>query len=471
MKKRLTAIMMTAAFCLPLVSCYNPVETLKTGLDVPVTPVGDYDTTETAVYSDEGTPAELLYEFTTDDGLCYVKVYDCYFEVTLDETSCTPYEAGVAYGKAINIMDPDLAEMIEPYIFENIRMAFPDIGDNYDPVLDRMESLYDSIDPHYQDEIAGLCDELCGDVHGICQDGQISVEEMTLMNLTPSALRPTACSALALWGSKTETGDMMAVRCLEWLLGSDNSMANIHCILHIRNGENTITNIGFIGLFFSITGINDDGVMMATLDADTEYGYDYEGRTCYEYAIRHALETYDNAQDCGQYMVDNATSFTFNHNIFITDADEAYCAEDAVLQVVEAGTGAPCLRDADKPLMNDLEWDSPDSLCCVNSFVTEGNYDMMSGYYVNTVRFARYNELACSQDSFSVAELKDAMTTEQVDTTLYGSSIVQTVHRPNLTQMIIVDYDTGNVQIAFTGVEGVTDKPVFTDVGNYNDWN
>ena len=469
MKKLFTTIT-AAALCLSLTACSNPVEPLTSGLDAPVTPVGNYNTDDNAPYTDEGTPAELLNEFTTDDRICNVKVYDCYFEVTLDETLCTPYEAGAAYGKAVNIINPDLSEMIEPYIFENIRMAFPDAGDDYEPVLNRMQSLYDSIDPHYQDEIRGLCDLVCGDVHGICQDGQISVEEMTLMNLTPSALRPTACSGLALWGSKTETGDMMVVRNLEWLLGSDNSMANLHCILHIRNGAKTITNVGFLGLFFSITGFNDSGVMMATLDGDTEYAYDFEGRTCYEYAIRHALETYNNAHDCGQYMTDNAESFTFNHLVFITDGNGAYCAEDAVLQVVEAGTGTPRLRDADTPLMNDLVWESPDSLCCVNSFVTEDNYDMMSGNYVNSVRFSRYNELVCSQDSFSVAELKNAMTTEQVDTMLYGSPIVQNVHRDNLTQMFIIDYHTGNVQIVFTGTEGVTDPPVFTDVGNINDW-
>ena len=95
---------------------------------------------------------------------------------------------------------------------------------------------------------------------------------------------------------------------------------------------------------------------------------------------------------------------------------------------------------------------------------------MMSGVYVNAVRFARYNELVLSQDSFSVAELKNAMTTEQVDTMLYGSPIVQNVHRDNLTQMFIIDYHTGNVQIVFTGTEGVVDHPVFTYVGNINDW-
>ena len=468
--RKLLAAITAAALCLSLAGCNSSVSTLKTGLDAPVSPVGNLDSTETVKYSDAGTPAKLIKEFTTDDGLCSVKVYDCYFDVTLDETNCTPYQAGSAYGKAINMIYPDFADLIEPYVFENIRMAFPDIGDNFTAALDRMNALYDSLKPHYRDEIRGLCDVLCGDVHGIKPDGKISVEELTLMNMTPSALRPTACSALALWDSKTKNGGMTVARCLEWLLGSDNSMSKIHCVLHIKNGSKTITCIGFLGLFFCLTAINDSGVMMATFDAGTRYPYSYEGRTCYEYAMRHALETYDNAKDCGQYMVDNAARFTFNHNIMVTDAKASYCAEDAVLQVTEAGKGAPCLRGAETPIMKDLVWESPDSMCIVNSFVTKGNYDSMSGADVNTVRFARYNKLACSKESFSVAELKEAMTKEKVDTMKFGSPTVQTVHRDNLTQMIIIDYNTGNVQVAFTGVEGVVDHPVFTDVGNIKDW-
>ncbi|MBR1797621.1 MAG: hypothetical protein IJ757_06405 [Clostridiales bacterium] len=456
--------------CFVLTACSNPVAPLTEGLDAPVSAAGNYNAFEGEPYSNEGTSATLIGEYSDDEGICEIKIYENYFDVTLDETCASAYDAGYAYGKAIVSIYPELSGRLEPYIFENIRMAFADLGDDYTPVEDRMHGLFNSLDEHYQQEVLGLCDAVCGDYHGIYPDGILSVEEMMLIQMVPDCLRPTACSGLSLWGSKTETGDMITIRCLEWLLGSDNSMTSIHTLLHIRNGERTITNIGFLGLFDTISGINDDGVFMAMLDADSDHFMDCENRTCYSFAIRHALEQFDNAHDAAQYMVDNAPSFTFCHNVMVTDGNEAYCAEDAVAQLIEDGTGHPCLRDSSTHLMDGISWDSPDSLCIVNAFLSEGNYDLMSGNAVNAVRFSKYNEWVEDGGIFDLASVKNMMTQEVVDTVLYNTSIVENVHRDNLTQMIIVDYHTGNVQIAFTGPEGVTDHPVFTAVGNYNDW-
>ena len=468
MKKKFLPIALM--MCIALTSCNGAVATLNTGLDAPVKPIADYFTDEVVEYTNEGTPSEIVGEYGTEDDICHVIIYEEYFDVTLNETDCTPYEAGLAYGQAVRILCPDIDEAMEPYIFENIRGAFPDIGDDYTPVEDRMFSLFSSLDEHYRQEISGLCEAMCGDVHGICPDNVISVEEMMLMQMVPDALRPTACSGLSLWGSKTETGDMITLRCLEWNLGSDNSMTKVHTVLHIVNGDKSFTAFSFIGLLDVISGINDDGVFAAMLDANCELPYDSEGRTCYSFAIRHILEEYDTAEEAGRYMVDNAESFTFAHNVLITDGDEAFCAEDAPAQLTEAGMGQPVLRDSSTPLMEDVQWDSPDSFCVVNTFLSEGNFDNMSGSYHNLVRFAKYNEWVAAEDQFSVADLKDMMTQEVVDTRLYGLPIIYNVHRDNLTQMIIVDYDTGNVQVAFTGIDGVTDKPVFTDVGNYTGW-
>lgn len=458
-----------ALLCLAVTACSNPVATLESGLDEPVSPVGNYYT-EGEAYTNEGTVEVPIGEYTTDDGICRIVIFDSYFEVTLDETNCTPYEAGAAYATAIKVIYPDFDTDLEPYIFENIRMAFPDITDDYSPVEDRLFTLFDSLDERYQQEISGLAETMCGDYHGIYPDEKISVEEMMLMQMVGDALRPTACSGLALWGDKTETGDMLTVRCLEWLLGSENQMARIHCVLHIVNGGRSFTSIGFLGILDVITGINHDGVYVATLDADCEEPFISEGRTCYTWALRHCLEEYDNAHDAAQYLYDNSGSFTFAHIIMVTDGNEAYAAEDAPAQLVEAGRGHSVMRTADTPLMSDLCWDSPDSLCLVNSFVTQDNRDLMSNSTVNSVRFAKYNEWVREFGIFDLAALKTMMTQEIVDTELYGSNVIENVHRDILTQMILVDYHTGNVQVAFTGTEGVTDHPVFIDIGNYQDW-
>ena len=45
---------------------------------------------------------------------------------------------------------------------------------------------------------------------------------------------------------------------------------------------------------------------------------------------------------------------------------------------------------------------------------------------------------------------------------------VENVHSTGTSQLIIVDYAAGRIQVAFTGSEGPVDNPVFVDVGGYN---
>lgn len=446
------------------ISGCNPVESSHQGLEAPVAPVGSYTTDEKASYSDQGDTAEVLTEYTTPDGLCTIKVTEAYFDVTLDEENGTPYEAGRAYGIAIKEIYPDFGPGLEPYLYENIREAFPNIEDDYSPVEVRMQALFDSIDPHYQEEVRGLADGLGITTHEIVPDGELSYEELMLSQIIPDCLRPTACSGLALWGEKTVTGDMMGVRCLEWDLGSDRSMCRIHTVLRIRNHEKSITSITFLGLFDVLSGVNEDGIFISIYDSGSDQEFTYEGRTCYSFATRYCLEEYSTARECGEYLVENSSSFTWSHNVMIYDGKEVYCAEDAAGSLQDNGKGYPYLRDNTTPIMKGLSWDSPDSLCVINSFLTEGNYDNTSGSRVNTVRFRKYNEFVKAKDKFALADLKDMMTQEIVETDLYGMATVQNVHRDNLTQMVIIDYHQGSVQVAFTGMEGVVDKPVFYQV-------
>ncbi len=466
--KKITVCGLTLIFAGSLITgCFNPTESKKMGKSEVIKPVDTFATKEVKEYTGEGENAEVLAEFATEGGICYVKVTDTYFDITLDEENATPFEAGKAYGEAINMIYPEFGSDLEPYLFENIRGAFPNLnGDNYKPVEERMQGLFDSLDSHYQEEIKGLAEGVGTKSTGIVPDGILSTEELMIAQMVPDALRGTACSGLSLWGEKTATGDMIDVRCLEWSLGSERSMCKIQTVLHIKNGEKSITSFSFLGLFDVISGVNDDGVFAAMLDMYTDQVFVYEGKTCYSFAIRHVLEEFTTAKEAGRYMVDNSSKFTISHNVMITDGKEAYCAEDPCQQAIEEGKAYPCLRDCNTPLMEELKWESKDSFCIVNSYVSKSNFDLISGREnsVNSIRFAKYNKWVKERSLLDVKGVKDMMTQEVVETDLYGSSTVQNVHRDNLTQMIVIDYHNGSVQIAFTGVEGVVDKPVFYEV-------
>lgn len=428
-------------------------------------PVDTYDTKEVKEYTNEGIIEEVIATYESEDGICKILVYPSYYDVTLDYENADPESVGGAYAETIAKSFPDFEAVMEPYIYENIRMAFDGSYDS-DAVEARMNTLYNNLPDDYKKEINGFANKLSNGERGFEENGKISYEEAVIIQMIPDALRPTSCSALSLWGEKTVSGEGITLRSLEWQLGSDNQMGRVNAVTHIKNGEKSLTTFGILGLLDVLSAINDDGVFIAILDVGSMKNEPYvcEGKQCYTFDIRYALENYDNATDVGNYVIANSSNYTWCHNLLITDKNNSYCAEDCVKEVADKGDGFSILRDADTPLMEGLTWDSKDSLCIVNSFATQGNQDSFRGSGNNLIRFEKYNKWVDEKDKFSVKDVKDMITSEQVN-----QYDVATVHNMNVVQLIIVDYETGDIQVAFTGTDGPMDKPDFIYIGNIND--
>jgi hypothetical protein len=209
-------------------------------------------------------------------------------------------------------------------------------------------------------------------------------------------------------------------------------------------------------------------VFAAILDVGSSgEAYSSNGRRCYTYDLRYALEEYKTAKEVGDFMIANSAKYTWSHNLIITDADHSYCAEDAVLQLQESGKGHSVLRDEKTPLLKNLKWENPDSLCVVNSFTTEGNQD---GFWINNnaVRFQKYNEWVAEKERFTVGDLKTMITREKVNQgKVKGEAKVENVRNQGTSQIIIVDYHTDIVQVSFTSIDGPSDDVIFTDIGSY----
>ena len=423
-------------------------------------PVDSYNTKEIREYTDAGIIEEPVKTISSDDGLCIIKVMPSYYDVTLDYEKGDRASVGKAYGTLLKEKMPEFIETMEPYLFENIRMAY---GGNYtaEVVEERQRILFESLRPEYREEIDAFAEAISNGGHGINEDREFSYEEAVLVQMIPDALRPTCCSALSLWGSKTVTGDMITLRNLEWNLGSDNQMGKINAVTHMKNGSRSLTAISVLGLLDIISGINDDGVFAAILDVGSvqHEAYVCEGKKCYTMELRYALEEYSSAQELGEFMVAGSGEFTWCHNLIITDGNDAYVAEDCVSQVVESGKGRSVLRDNKTPIFDGISWDSDDSLCTVNSFTTKGNQDGFTSSSSNIIRFNKYNKWVKAVDKFTVKDVKDLITQERVN-----QYEVNNVHSGGSAQLIIVDHHTGSVQVAFSGPDGVVDKPDFIEV-------
>ena len=461
MKKFINSAALVLSAAVLLTACDQGSKTNKSNkAGSAIKPVDSYYTDEVKVYTDEGIREEVIDVIASYDGLCVIKVMPSYYDVTLDYEKGSRAEVGRSYGTLIREEIPGFIEIMEPYLFENIRVAY---NSKYstEVIEKRSAILLEGMRPEFREEVCGFAEGISGGAHGIAEDGILSYEEAILIQMIPDALRPTCCSALSLWGSKTVTGDRITLRNLEWNLGSGNQMGKVNAVTHMKNGSRSLTAISILGLLDIISGINDDGVFSAILDVGSvqNEAYIYEGKKCYTMELRYALEEFSTARELGEFMVGESGDFTWCHNLIISDKNDSFCAEDCVSQVSEKGMGRSVLRDCNTPLLSGLSWDSDDSLCIVNSFAAEGNQDGFTGSPNTIVRFFKYNKWVQEKDQFSPKDVKDLITQEVVN-----QFDVVNCHGDGSAQQILVDYHTGTVQVAFAGPEGVVDKPDFIEV-------
>lgn len=437
-----------------------------------ISPVGTVLNTE-SYEGEEASSEEVEKTFSSEDGLCVIEKKASYYEVYLDYTGGDYGAVGRAYGETIKKLGFDFEEIMEPYLYENINMAFPNLGDDYTPVVERITELQKSIPEDYLSEMNAFAEVISDGCEGMASDGKISYEEALLMQMVPDALRGTNCNALSVWGEKTVTGDKINSRTLEWSLGSENQMCKAQAVTHFKmgDGKNSYVTFSVLGMLDVLTGINDKEVMVGILDVGAGLDYVCEGKKCYTYELRYALETMSDARTIGEYMVSESKNFTYSHNILITDRKDSFVAENLVLSLDDIPEEdrqdldedtilESVLRDKDTPLLEGIKWDNPDSLCVVNAFMADGEDDYFTATESNYVRFSKFNTWVHEKDKLTVSDVKDIVTRETVDM----PSGIQKLHSEDVFQTIIYDYSTGNIEVCFTGEEGVVNHPDFVKI-------
>ena len=426
--------------------------------------VGSYNIEEKVELTDESEKEEVLESFSSEDGLCVIDKYPTYYDITLNYENGKPEEVGAAYANVILQAMPQYGEFFEPYLYENIRHAFGGRDINYEALEARVTTLIASLPDEYRTEVESFAETLSNGEEGYVENEKLSYIEVLTGQIIADALRPTACSALSLGGSKTKSGERISLRNLEWNSGSEYQMTDIHAVVHMKKGDRSITAISMLGILDMITAINDDGVMIAILDVGSveDLPFVYEGKKCYTFEIRYALENFSTAKEAGEFLVGESGDFTWFNNLLCSDARDAFCCENATGEVAATGKAHSVLRTVDSELMEGLTWDDPDSLCIVNSFATKGNQDSFTVNEFNLTRFVKYNKWVSEKDKFSVADVKGLMAREVVD-----QYEVSNVHNSGTIHTVIVDYATGNIHVSFTKGAYTEDIPEFLDVGKY----
>ena len=453
LKKQIAAALSAAVM---MTSCGNGFT--PPAAQTPIQPVGDLYI-ENHYEGVEATKEETLQEFRSEDGLCVIEKKKSYYDVILDLEKGGHRSAGRAYAQGVKAICPDYPILMEPYLYENIKNVFSELEGDYSGVKKRVDTLAASLDKDHLDELEGFAQEI-GEGSGYVEDGMLSCDEAMLASLVGDALRPCACSAVSMNGSRTVSGERLNSRILEWDLGADRELCTAQCVLHLKNGEKSLTSVTLLGVLSVLTAVNDDGVMGSVFDVGSSENNEYvcEGRTSYTFDLRKCLEEYSTASEAGEYLVSRSPLYTFCVNIMLTDRSEALCAE---LICTDGTDGHSLLRDGSTKLVSGLEWGDPEVLCIVNSFAADGNFDGITAYENNIVRWKKYDKLFCTGEKLTKDRFKELITCEKQNVDIVNFRSASAV------QLVIADYADDSLQAVFMGVDGGKDCPEFIDIGNW----
>jgi hypothetical protein len=343
---------------------------------------------------------------------------------------------------------------LDSYIAEGTETDFI-----YDLVLSRVNDIRSQVPLEYQDEVDAMSATLGLGTPNVRGDGQLSRDELWLLNLIPDVARETQCSAVGVYEGRSATGRTMVARLLDWDVGSSNQLAKIQAVYRINNGSKSITTIGFLGLQGVLSGYSDDNVFVSILDSGTGEPYSSLGKRSYVFDLRYALENENSLVGIADYMTNPSRNYAFNHIIFMADTDTA-----AVLENNFSGTGSNirrALRDDDSALNAGVEWGFIDAVASVNSFVLKGNHDNFTGEIRNTARWGSIrSQLMAKGETVTWAELKEIATYDGGD----GPGAMESgdIYSEENIQVILFEPYTGRLEVAFHPKTGSpTSNPMF----------
>ncbi len=365
-----------------------------------------------------------------------------YFYATLDFSGKLSHrEMGRRYAEAIKKAVPDFEALVDSLLVETT------INDDiYRYIIMAVNDIKPQIPEEYREEIEGMAAAFSGGDKGVRGDNKLSLEELYIFNLTPDVSRPTQCSAVSVFGSRSETKKTITARNLDWYSGSSNQLGKIQAVITIENKNSKICSIGYLGYMGIITGFNDSKVFAAIIDSSSGAPYNSSGKRSYPFDLRYALENKTTLEQVGEFMRDGKKNYAFNHLIYLSDPDKSKVLENNI-----SGTGANMrreLRDSKSALNKGVTWDISDATGCVNSFLLAGNHDNHTLNLYNTARWDKMKETLLSKgEKVTADELKEVITFDNNN----GPGAMDTgdIYNDATQQSIIFQPDTFSLEIFF----------------------
>ena len=317
-----------------------------------------------------------------------------YWEVNIDYSSGSRYNIGKEYGTMVLSLVPDYEEGADAFLAYSVyALHQADPGITYEVLIERAIEIFKNIQPLYKDEIEGFASDLSGGTINVLGDGKLSRDEYIILNFTPDVCTAVGCSATAVFGSRSATGQTIVGRNTDWASGpptksanNNTNYTNTNALIYLKNGEKQMLMFATLGSIGTSVGINSNGIFVANLYSDIGGPYSAVGKKSVMLDIRDALETFFTVDEVGAFLGDPSRIYAYHNNMFIADKNTTKVLENDFER-------NRALRVFDSELNPGITWGISDAIACVNAFVLKGNFDNFTEQVWNTNRWASFETM------------------------------------------------------------------------------
>jgi hypothetical protein len=397
---------------------------------------------------------EIIPVDRVQEGNVSIQKGEGYYLVTIDLTQAySRRQTGENYGKAIKMIKPDYEQICDSYIHEATQNV------SYDVFLKRIDDIKGNLPREHAEEIEGLATVFSGPPNSP-GDGQLAKDEVYFMSLISDVIRGTQCSAVSVFGDLSSTKKAISGRNLDWTIGRERQLAEVHAVTVIKNNEKSVCLISVLGFLGCITGFNDDKVFAAMLDSPSGLPYSSSDKRSYSFDMRYALENLTTLEEIADHLADPEKDYAFNHLFFLSDENKSMVLENNF-----SGTGTDmkrALRSFDSELNESVSWGIENAIGAVNSFLLKGNHDNHTEARFN---YERWSSLISqveekANDGITYDEIKEIISFDNGDGP--NSAVDGDLYMRLNVQMILFQPDTYKLEIAFAPADAdLPTDPIF----------
>jgi putative CocE/NonD family hydrolase len=309
-----------------------------------------------------------------------------FYRVDLDPTVVGHREMGRLYAEALLNTLPNFQEATDRELKQSLEGA----NLTLEAAAVRAEGMMATMPAEYRDEIIGMAERFQSGSDDL-GNGLLSYNKVIVSVLESDILDLPACSAAAVFGGASTTGQTIVGRNNDW--APDPDVDNWNALFVFHDGDRSIGGTASLGELFPTNMFNRWHMFAGSLDASHDnlphWAKGPRSVTC---DLRWALEHYQTLAEMEDFLVErgNAGSYAAGSATLVADAATAH-----VFEYDTSPPGGPtgAIRTSRSGLIEGVSWDIQDAIVSVNGFLLPGGVDNHTTDLHNRCRFDSYKEL------------------------------------------------------------------------------